>query len=114
MKPDITLVVAWVKEAWESIPAEMVKKSFLKCGIANAMDGSEDDALYMMAMNQLLKAKLILASIVMMNTQQIWQSLRNNTMNCLVSPMMKHQFFQDFRLCRNIDYIDYGILSFYR
>lgn len=46
MKPDITVVVAWVKEAWESIPEEMVRKSFLKCGISNAMDGSQDDALY--------------------------------------------------------------------
>jgi len=46
MKPDITVVVAWVKEAWDSIPPEMVKKSFLKCGISNAMDGSEDNLLY--------------------------------------------------------------------
>ena len=46
MKPDITVVVAWVKEAWDTIPAEMVKKSFLKCGISNAMDGSEDNMLY--------------------------------------------------------------------
>ena len=46
MKPDITVVVAWVKEAWDSIPPEMVKKSFLKCGISNAMDCSEDNLLY--------------------------------------------------------------------
>uniref|UniRef100_A0A8C4RZL7 HTH CENPB-type domain-containing protein n=1 Tax=Erpetoichthys calabaricus TaxID=27687 RepID=A0A8C4RZL7_ERPCA len=45
-KPDIDLVAKWVKEAWDSIPAEMIKKSFLKCGISNAMDGSEDDAIY--------------------------------------------------------------------
>ena len=46
MKPDITVVVAWLKEAWDSIPAEMVVKSFLKCGISNALDGTEDDAIY--------------------------------------------------------------------
>ena len=45
-KPDITVVTTWVKEAWDSIPEEMVRKSFLKCGISNAMDGSEDDAIY--------------------------------------------------------------------
>ena len=45
-KPDITLVAAWVEEAWKSIPEEMVKRSFLKCGISNAMDGTEDDALF--------------------------------------------------------------------
>ena len=46
MKPDITLYCQWVKKAWDDIPAEMVKKSFLKCGISNAMDGSEDDAIF--------------------------------------------------------------------
>jgi hypothetical protein len=46
MKPDIIAVVAWIKEAWDSIPIEMVIKSFLKCGISNAMDGSEDNYLY--------------------------------------------------------------------
>src|SRR6218665_1265677 len=45
-KPDITVVVSWAKQAWDSIPEDMVRKSFLKCGISNAMDGSEDDALY--------------------------------------------------------------------
>jgi len=46
MKPDITLVAEWVKAAWDSMPPEMIRKSFLKCGISNAMDGSEDDAVY--------------------------------------------------------------------
>ena len=34
------------EEAWEDIPAEMVKKSFLKTGISNSMDGTEDDHLW--------------------------------------------------------------------
>ena len=33
-------------DAWDSIPAEMIQRSFLKCGIANDMDGSEEDVLY--------------------------------------------------------------------
>ena len=45
-RPDITLICSWVKDAWESIPSEMIRRSFLKCGISNAMDGSEDDAVY--------------------------------------------------------------------
>ena len=28
------------------IPPEMIKKSFIKCGISSAMDGTEDDAIY--------------------------------------------------------------------
>ena len=45
-KPDITLVCQWVKDAWDSIPNEMIRKAFLKCGISNAMDGTQDDAVY--------------------------------------------------------------------
>lgn len=46
MRPDIELVAKWVKDAWDSISPELIKKSFLKCGISNAMDGSEDAAVY--------------------------------------------------------------------
>ena len=28
------------------MPSDIIKRSFLKCGISNAMDGSEDDALF--------------------------------------------------------------------
>ena len=45
-RPGLSLVTSWVKEAWEDIPAEMVKKSFLKTGISNSMDGTEDDYLW--------------------------------------------------------------------
>ena len=44
-KPDLQLVVKWVKEAWDPIPVEVVKKSFLKCGISNELDGTEDPLL---------------------------------------------------------------------
>ena len=33
-------------EALNTIPAEMVMKSFLKCGISKSLDGSEDNALF--------------------------------------------------------------------
>ena len=39
-------MTTWVKETWENIPAEMVKKSFLKMGIFNSMNGTEDDHLW--------------------------------------------------------------------
>ena len=45
-KPDLPTVVKWVKDAWESIPKDMVVKSFLKCGIANKLNGTEDHHLY--------------------------------------------------------------------
>ena len=33
-------------EAWRDIPREMVANSFLKCGITNSLDGSEDDFIF--------------------------------------------------------------------
>ena len=45
-KPDLQLVVKWVKEAWDSILVEVVKNSFLKWGISNELDGPEDHCLF--------------------------------------------------------------------
>jgi len=40
-------VCSWVLNAWRSLPAEMVARSFKKCGISNLMDGRtmEDEIL---------------------------------------------------------------------
>ena len=36
----------WVNESWKGLSLEMVSQSFKKCGISNAIDGSEDDILW--------------------------------------------------------------------
>lgn len=36
----------WAKDAWSTIPSAMVSKAFKKCGISNAMDGTEDEMLW--------------------------------------------------------------------
>uniref|UniRef100_H3AKT5 Brinker DNA-binding domain-containing protein n=1 Tax=Latimeria chalumnae TaxID=7897 RepID=H3AKT5_LATCH len=41
-KPNISLICKWMKDTWESIPEQMIHHSFLKCGISNATDGSQD------------------------------------------------------------------------
>ena len=35
-----------MKNSWQRVKSETVVKSFKKCGISNALDGSEDDILY--------------------------------------------------------------------
>jgi len=40
--PPKPLLLQWIKTAWDSITPEIVRKSFKKCGITVAMDGSED------------------------------------------------------------------------
>jgi len=45
-RPSISNVCEWVKNSWQRIKSETIVKSFKKCGISNALDGSEDDILY--------------------------------------------------------------------
>ena len=40
------LVLPWIKQAWSDIPQEMVRWSFKTCGISNALEGMEDNAIY--------------------------------------------------------------------
>ena len=45
-KPSEELICSWILEAWHEIPREMIIASFLKCGITNNLDGSEDNLVY--------------------------------------------------------------------
>ncbi|KAG8233780.1 hypothetical protein J437_LFUL003851 [Ladona fulva] len=45
-RPSISEVCEWVKKSWEDVKAEIIVKSFKKCGISNALDGTENDALF--------------------------------------------------------------------
>ena len=39
-------VARWVSAAWKDIPDSIIVRSFKKCCISNALDGSEDDILW--------------------------------------------------------------------
>ena len=43
---ELSGVAQWVIRAWDLIDEEMIRNSFLKTGIANKLDGSEDDCLF--------------------------------------------------------------------
>ena len=36
-------VISWVSKAWRGIKTDLLVKSFLVCGISNALDVSQDD-----------------------------------------------------------------------
>ena len=38
--------VQWVLAAWKAIPESIIIRSFKKCCISNALDGSEDDIVW--------------------------------------------------------------------
>ena len=39
-------MLTWINRARNGIPQDLIEKSFKSCGIANALDGSEDDAVW--------------------------------------------------------------------
>ena len=42
----LPVVAEWVKSSWNEVGNDMVERSFKKCGISNAMNGTEDDLIY--------------------------------------------------------------------
>ena len=45
-RPSIELMCSWTVRAWDMVDQRVFVTSFLKTGISNALDGSEDDALW--------------------------------------------------------------------
>ena len=45
-RPSISVVCEWVDNSWQQVKSETTVKSLKKCGISNALDGSDDDILY--------------------------------------------------------------------
>ena len=44
--PSKELLLTWINRTWNEIARDSIQKSFKSCGIANAVDGSEDDAVW--------------------------------------------------------------------
>ncbi|CAI7806755.1 unnamed protein product [Closterium sp. NIES-54] len=42
-KPPPELALKWISKAWKAVPKELIQRSFLTCGINNALDGSQDN-----------------------------------------------------------------------
>ena len=40
------MVLRWIDRAWSEIPVDLIVRSFTSCGINNALDGTEDDAVW--------------------------------------------------------------------
>ena len=45
-RPSIELMCSWTVRAWDMVNQCVIVTSFLKTGISNALDSSEDDALW--------------------------------------------------------------------
>ena len=41
--PSCVRVATWIKTAWARVSVDIIKKSFVVCGVSNAMDNSEDE-----------------------------------------------------------------------
>jgi hypothetical protein len=49
-------IVGWIKKAWDSVPAELISKSFRVCGVTNALDNSQDDEIMVLKEGSVLGA----------------------------------------------------------
>src|ERR1044071_3431895 len=45
-RPSYSLVANWVKEGWDAVDVNKVRRSFKCCGISNATDGTEDTLIF--------------------------------------------------------------------
>ena len=45
-RPSYSTVATWVKESWDEVSEDLIRKSFKCCGISTNIDGSEDDCLF--------------------------------------------------------------------
>ena len=45
-RPSYLLVATWVKESWESMDINMIRRSFKCCGVSNDINGSEDTLIF--------------------------------------------------------------------
>ena len=45
-KPSYSLVANWIKDSWDAIDPNMIKRSFKCCGISNDINGLEDDLIF--------------------------------------------------------------------
>ena len=39
-------IIKWILEAWDELLCESIKRSFVSCALATAMDGSQDDEIH--------------------------------------------------------------------
>ncbi|CAI7808917.1 unnamed protein product [Closterium sp. NIES-54] len=42
LAPPAETVLKWIDESWQEVPEELIRKSFVTCGISTKLDGSED------------------------------------------------------------------------
>jgi len=45
-RPSYSLVATWVKESWDAVDINIIRRSFKCCGISNAINGSEDSLIF--------------------------------------------------------------------
>ena len=45
-RPSYETVVNWVKDSWNAVDVNLVRRSFKCCGISNKRDGTEDDWIF--------------------------------------------------------------------
>jgi hypothetical protein len=45
-RPSYSTVATWVKESWDDVDEDLIRRSFKCCGVSTNTDGSEDNDLF--------------------------------------------------------------------
>src|SRR3984957_10383843 len=45
-RPSYSTVATWIKESWDEVDEDLIRRSFKSCGISTNTDGSEDDCIF--------------------------------------------------------------------
>ena len=45
-RPSYSTVATWIKESWDEVSDDLIRRSFKCCGVSTKTDGSEDDCLF--------------------------------------------------------------------
>ena len=77
--PTNSNVCEWVKNSWQQVKSETIVKSLKKCGISNALDGSEDDILYE---ESEASSEKTMKNIIVAVKMFFWFSMMNKSYYC--------------------------------
>ena len=76
--PSKPLLLKWIKEAWLAITPETIQKSFKKCGISNAMDGTEDDLFQIDSSDSKDNNFEAFSAEEVQIGEEVWENIREN------------------------------------
>jgi len=75
-----SLVVQWIKNAWNSLSKELIINSFKSCGLTTNVNGEEDDQIHCMKVGEPCRG-----------AWSILQDFRDNNLDSVIQPIIEEE-----------------------